>query len=144
MFFCRCDQLERECKRVKGGWKQSCLACGKVKQKCVGVVWEGGAGLNGVLIGVNLSELMELVWELVGEMRGMREELKEVKEAVEKGFKNVVQASHLWYRTPIQDALDYAEWWEEFQKEEVDQEVTELWEEDGWYWEFVKDRMSEQ
>ena len=65
-FFFRCGQLERGCERVKGGQAKSCLACSKVKQKCVGVVWEGGKGLNRMLIG----ELTGLLRELVGEMRG--------------------------------------------------------------------------
>ena len=62
----RCGQLERDCERVKGGQAKSCMACGKVKWKCMGVVWEGGEGLNGML----MEELMGLVRELVGEMRG--------------------------------------------------------------------------
>ena len=35
-------QLEQACKRVKGGQAKSCLACSKAKQKCVGMIWEGG------------------------------------------------------------------------------------------------------
>ena len=69
-----------------------CLACGKVKQKCIGMVWGGGAGLNGMLMGADLGELTELVRELVGEMR-------ELKETVERRLKNVVWANHLWYQT---------------------------------------------
>ena len=48
--------------------------------------------------GVPMAELMGLVRELVGEMKGFQEELREVKEAVEKGFKNVARASHSWHR----------------------------------------------
>ena len=76
----RCGQLERGCERVKGGRAKSCLACGKAKQKCMGAVWEGGEGLNGMPMG----ELMGLVRELVGEMRGFREKLREVKEVVRR------------------------------------------------------------
>ena len=54
------------------GQVKSCLACGKAKQKCMGAVWEGGVGLNGVLMGADLSELMGLVWEMVGEMKRFR------------------------------------------------------------------------
>ena len=86
--------MEWECKRVKGVCAKSCLACGKVKQKCVGAVWEGEAGLNGVLMGTNLSELTGLVWELVGEV-------KELKETMDRGFKNVVQATHSWHWTHV-------------------------------------------
>ena len=103
---------------MKGGWAKSCLACGKVKQRCVGVVWEGGEGLNGTLMG----ELMGLVRELVGEMRGFREELWEVKKVVEKGLRNVVRASHSWHRTPIMDVLNYMEWWAGFPQEEIEEE----------------------
>ena len=71
--------MERACNRVKGGRAKSCLACGRVKQQCVGLVWEGGDGLNGVL----MAELTGLVRELVGEMKGFREELREVKEVVD-------------------------------------------------------------
>ena len=119
---------------MKGGQEKSCLACGKVKQKCVGAVWEGGEGLNGMPMG----ELMGLVRELVGEMRGFREELREVKEVVEKGLRNVVKASHLWHQTPVADALNYAEWWVGFPQEEMEREYQELWKEDGTYWEYLK------
>ena len=59
-------QLEQACKRVKGGQAKSCLACRRVKQRCVGSVWEGGDGLNRV----PMVELTGLVRELVGEMKG--------------------------------------------------------------------------
>ena len=39
------------------------------------MVWEGGVGLNGV----PMAELTGLVRELVGEMKGFREELREMK-----------------------------------------------------------------
>ena len=129
---------------MKGGRAKSCLACGKAKQKCIGAVWEGGVGLNGVPMGADLSELTGLVRELVGEMRGMREELTEVKETVERGLRSVAKSSHSWYRTPVRDALDYAEWWEEFQVEEVDREYQELWKEDGLYFEFLKGRIDDE
>ena len=136
---CRCVQLERACERVKGGQAKSCLACGRVKQRCIGSIWEGGDGLNGLL----MAELMGLVRELVGEMRGFREELREVKEVVEKGLKNVARANHSWHRTPVADALDYTEWWVGFPQEEMDQEYQELWLEDGMYWKYLKERIDE-
>ena len=128
--------MERDCERVKGGQAKSCMACGKVKWKCMGVVWEGGKGLNGMLMG----ELMGLVRELVGEMRGFREELWEVKKVVEKGLRNVAKASHSWHWTPVGDALDYAEWWAEFPQEEMEEEYQELWREDLTYWEYLKEK----
>ena len=126
--------MERACDRVKGGRAKSCLACGRAKQRCVGSVWEGGDGLNGV----PMAELTGLVRELVGEMKGFREELREVKEVVEKGFKNVARASHSWHRTPVADALNYAEWWAGFPQEEMEEEYQELWKEDLGYWEYLK------
>ena len=90
-----------------------------------------------------MGELTGLVRELVGEMRGFREELREVKEVGEKGLKNLVKASHLWHQTPIADALDYAEWWAEFPQEEMDWEYQELWLEDGMYWKYLKERIDE-
>ena len=134
---CRCGQLERACKRVKGGWAKFCLACGKVKQRCVWSVWDGGDGLNRML----MEELTGLVRELGGEMRGFREELREVKEVVEKGLKKVAKESHSWHWTPIADTLDYVEWWAEFPQEEMDQEYQELWLEDGMYWKYLKERI---
>ena len=124
---------------MKGGQTKSCLAYGKAKQKCMGMIWEGGEGLNGMLMG----ELMGLVQELVGEMRGFRKELREMKEVVEKGLKNVAKSSHLWHWTPIADVLDYAEWWVEFPQEEMDQEYQELWLEDGSYWEYLRRKIDE-
>ena len=121
---------------MKGGWAKSCLACGKAKQRCVGAVWEGGEGLNRTPMG----ELMGLVRELVGEMRGFREELWEVKKVVEKGLRNVVRASHSWHRTPIVDALNYMEWWAGFPQEEIEEEYQELWREDLTYWEYLKEK----
>ena len=112
--------MERACERVKGGRAKSCLACGKAKQRCVGAMWEGGEGLNGTPMG----ELTGLVRELVGEMKGFQEELREVKEVVEKGLKNMARASHLWHWTPVADALDYAEWWAGFSQEEMEELVT--------------------
>ena len=44
---------------------------------------------------VPMAELTGLVRELVGEMRGFREELREVKKVVEKGLRNVARVSHL-------------------------------------------------
>ena len=81
-----------------------------------------------------------LVRELVGEMRGFREELWEVKKVVEKGLRNVVKASHLWHRNPVRDALDYADWWAEFPLEEMEEEYQELWWEDLTYWEYLKEK----
>ena len=95
--------------------------------------------MNGVL----MAELTGLVRELVGEMKGFREELREVKKVVEKGLKNVARANHLWHRTPIANALDYAEWWAGFPQEEMDQEYQELWLEDGMYWKYLKERIDE-
>ena len=100
----------------------------------MGLVWEGGDGLNGMPMG----ELVGLVRELVWEMRGFREELREVKKVVEKGLRNVAKASHLWHRTPIVDALNYMEWWVGFQQEEIEEEYQELWREDLMYWEYLK------
>ena len=131
--------MEQDCKRVKGGWAKSCLACGKAKQKCVGMVWEGGEGLNRMLMG----ELTGLVWELVGEMKGFREELMEMKEVVEKGLRNIVKSNHLWHQTAITDVMDYVEWWAEFQQEEMDQQYQELWLEDGMYWKYLKEKIDE-
>ena len=71
-------------------------------------------------------------------MRGFREELREVKEVVEKGLKNMVKASHSWYQTPVADALDYVEWWVGFPQEEMEQEYQELWKEDRTYWKYLK------
>ena len=124
---------------MKGGQAKSCLACGKVKQRCVGAVWEGGEGLNGTPMG----ELTGLVRELVGEMKGFKEELREMKEVVVKGLRNVAKANHLWHWTPVADALDYVEWWAEFPQEEMDQEYQELWLEDGMYWKYLKERIDE-
>ena len=123
--------------RVKGGWAKSCLACGKAQQKCVGTVWEGGEGLNRMPMG----ELTGLVQELVGEMRGFRKELREMKEVAEKELKDVMKANHSWYRTPVADAMDYVEWWVEFPQEEMDWEYQELWLEDGMYWKYLKKRI---
>ena len=131
--------MERACDRVKGGRAKSCLACGRAKQRCVGSVWEGGDGLNGV----PMAELTGLVRELVGEMKGFWEELREVKKVVEKGLKNVARASHSWHRTPVANALDYAEWWAGFPQEEMDREYQELWLEDGMYWKYLKERIDE-
>ena len=131
--------MEWACDRVKGGRAKSCLACGRAKQRCVGLVWEGGDGLNGV----PMVELTGLVRELVGEMKGFREELREVKEVVEKGLKNVARASHSWHQTPVPDALDKAEWWAGFPQEEMDREYQELWLEDGMYWKYLKERIDE-
>ena len=119
--------MEQECERVKGGQAKSCLAHGKAKQKCMGMVWEGGEGLNRMPMG----ELMGLMQELVGEMKGFREELREVKEVVEKGLKNIAKSNHSWCWTPVMDVIDYMEWWAEFLQEEMDQEYQELWLEDG-------------
>ena len=44
--------------------------------------------------GMPMGELTGLVRELVGEMRGFREELREVKKVLEMGLKNVARASH--------------------------------------------------
>ena len=129
--------MEWDCERVKGGRAKSCLACGKAKQKCVGAAWEGGEGLNRMPMG----ELMGLVRELVGEMRGFREELREMKEVVEKGLRNVAKANHLWHWTPVGDALNYAEWWAGFPQEEMEQEYQELWKEDTTYWEYLKEKI---
>ena len=93
--------------------------------------------MNGML----MAELMGLVRELVGEMRGFREELREVKEVVEKGLKNVARANHSWHRTPVTDALNYTEWWAGFPQEEMDREYQELWLEDGMYWKYLKERI---
>ena len=95
--------------------------------------------MNGML----MVELMGLVRELVGEMRGFREELREVKKVVEKGLKNVARASHSWHQTPVADALDYVEWWAGFPQEEMDREYQELWLEDGMYWKYLKERIDE-
>ena len=95
--------------------------------------------MNGVL----MAELTGLVRELVGEMKGFREELREVKKVVEKGLKNVARANHSWHRTPVADALDYAEWWAGFREEEMDREYQELWLEDGMYWKYLKERIDE-
>ena len=83
---------------------------------------------------------MGLVRELVGEMRGFREELREVKKVVEKGLRNVARASHSWHRTPIVDALNYMEWWAGFPQEEIEEEYQELWREDLTYWEYLKEK----
>ena len=64
-------------------------------------------------------------------------------EVLEKGFKNVARASHSWHRTPVADALDYAEWWAGFPQEEMDREYQELWLEDGMYWNYLKERIDE-
>ena len=104
----------------------------RAKQRCVGSVWEGGDGLNGMPMG-----------ELVGEMRGFREELREVKKVVEKGLKNVTRANHSWHQTPIADVLNYTEWWVGFPQEEMDWEYQELWLEDGMYWKYLKERIDE-
>ena len=136
---CRCGQLEWACERVKGGQAKSCLACGRVKQRCMGLVWEGGDGLNGMPMG----ELTGWVRELVGEMRGFREELREVKKVVEKGLKNVARVNHSWHQTPVTDALDYVEWWAGFPQEEMDRKYQELWLEDGMYWKYLKERIDE-
>ena len=85
---------------------------------------------------------MGLVRELVGEMRGFREELREMKEVVGTGLKNVVKANHLWHWTPVVDALDYMEWWAELPQEEMDQEY-QLWLEDGTYWEYLRGKIDE-
>ena len=90
--------------------------------------------------GTPMGELTGLVRELVGEMRGFREELREVKEVVEKGLRNVARASHSWHRTPVTDALDYAEWWAGFPQEEMEEEYQELWREDLGYWEYLKQK----
>ena len=131
--------MEWGCKRVKGGQAKSCLACGKAKQKCMGVVWEGGEGLNGM----PMEELTGLVRELLREMRGFREGLREMKEVVEKGLRNIAKANHSWHQTPVTDAVDYAEWWVGFSQEEMDQEYQELWMEDGMYWKYLKERIDE-
>ena len=73
-------------------------------------------------------------------MKGFWEELREVKEVVEKGLKNVARASHSWHRTPVADALNYAEWWAGFPQEEMEEEYQELWREDLGYWEFLKQK----
>ena len=91
-----------------------------------------------------MGELMGLVRELVGEMRGFREELREMKEVVEKGLRNVVKANHSWHQTPVADALDYMEWWVGFPQEEMDQEFQELWQEDGTYCEYLKGKTDEE
>ena len=122
--------------RVKGGWAKSCLACGKAKQKCVDAVWEGGNGLNRMLMG----ELTGLVQELVGEMKGVREELREMKEVVEKGLKNIAKSNHPWYWTSITDVINYTE----FPQDEMDQAYQELWLEDGLYWEFLKWKIDDE
>ena len=124
---------------MKGGEAKSCLACGKAQQKCVGTVWEGGEGLNRMPMG----ELTGLVRELVGEMRGFRKKLREIKEVAEKELKDVMKANHSWYRTSVADAMDYAEWWAEFPQEEMDWEYQELWLEDGMYWKYLKKRIDE-
>ena len=91
--------------------------------------------------GITMGELTGLVRKLLGEMRGFREELREMKEVVEKGLKNVAMANHLWHQTPIVDALDYAEWWVEFPQEEMDWKYQELWLEDGMYWEYLRGKI---
>ena len=57
---------------------------------------------------------------------GFREELREMKEVVETGLRNVMRVNHLWHWTPIVDVMDYMEWWAGFLKEEMDQEYQEL------------------
>ena len=94
-------------------------------------------------MGADLSEFMGLVQEMVGEMKGFREELREVQEVVEKGLKNIAKSNHLWYWTSVADAMDYAEWWVEFPQEEMDWEFQELWLEDGAYWNHLKERIDE-
>ena len=117
-----------------------CLACSKAKQKCIGAVWEGGEGLNRVPMG----ESMGLVRELVGEMRGFREEWQEMKEVVGQGLKNIVKTNHSWHWTPFTDALNYVEWWVGFPQEEMKQEYQELWKEDGTYWEYLKGKIDRE
>ena len=95
-----------------------------------------GDGLNGV----PMAELMGLVRELVGEMKGFREELREVKKVVEKGLRNIVRANHSWHQNPIRDALNYADWWAGFPLEEMEEEYQELWREDLTYWEYLKEK----
>ena len=77
-----------------------------------------------------MSEFMGLVQEMVGEMKRFREELREVKEVVEKGLKNIAKFDHLWYWTSVADATDYAEWWVDLPQEEMDWVYQELWLED--------------
>ena len=91
--------------------------------------------------GIPMGELTGLVRKLLGEMRGFREELREMKEVVEKGLKNVAKANHSWHWIPIVDVLDYAEWWAEFPQEEMDWECQELWVEDGTYWEYLRGKI---
>ena len=40
---------------------KSCLACGKAKQKCIGVIWEQGEGASGELSGAVVVELGGMV-----------------------------------------------------------------------------------
>ena len=132
--------MEQGCERVKGGWAKSCLACGKEKQKCMGAVWEGGEGLNGILMG----ELVGLVRELVGKMRGFKEEMREMKEVVEKGLRNIAKANYSWHWTPVMDVMDYTKWWAGFPQEKMDWEFQELWLEDGLYWNYLKEKIDEE
>ena len=90
--------------------------------------------------GVPMAELTGLVRELVGEMKGFREELREVKKVVEKGLRNVARANHSWHRNSVGDALDYTDWWAEFPLEEMEEEYQELWREDLTYWEHLKEK----
>ena len=80
---------------------------------------------------------------MVGEMKGFREELREMKEVMEKGLKNTAKSNHSLYQTPGTDAMDYAEWWAEFLQEEMNQEYQELWLEDGMYWKFLKGKIND-
>lgn len=72
----RCMGQKLSCFRM-GTWGCACEACTKAKHKCEEVVWEGQEALAGKPLGSG-EDLVELMRELVGLVKGVKRELQEV------------------------------------------------------------------
>lgn len=108
---------------------KSCLTCGKSKQKHIRAIWQNGEGASGdgsANLVVELGGVTELLKELVEGQRDLVVEMQNLGEVM------------VWGRDPIQDAKDYVEWLEEWNKEDLEREVIGWEEENILFQEFLK------
>ena len=119
--------------RVQDGRAKLCLACGKAKQKCIGVVWKQGEGASG--------ELLEATVGVLGGMAAMMREMVEGQRDLVEEIRNLGELAEgiFWGQNPILDSEDYDEWLKKkWSEEAMEKESRELEKEKEEYREFLK------
>jgi hypothetical protein len=64
------------------------VVCSKAKQKCVGAVWAGASGVSS-----GSAEIVAALTEIVSVMKEMKDELANIREAVEDRFDDLAAES---------------------------------------------------